>query len=333
MEQSVILAQSVQLRNYMNVSVGSVLVYNYLLSLPEEIDYLWTRRGMGLGKVLFILTRYLPFVSTPLAIGRTYACHLFFQRAMQLTVAVVLLFPGINVEVNLWFSPICEIDYSIIVLAYQTCQSIFYAYSAIDVAVIVLSECLFFLRTYIMWNCRRSILYIISALALLGFVPLAAILAAFLSTVTIVESPVSKLSGCLTVKESYILLSGTFVIVIVTEIVISALIAIRVTQGRPHFGLLMKTIIHGGAIYCFCVTLFSIANMALCLVHGTTEIIFDIYQASFHAILATRLQLHLASIHELEPSDTGTRISSVQFERRVMNRPESHICELVSRRR
>ncbi|EIW83588.1 hypothetical protein CONPUDRAFT_88134 [Coniophora puteana RWD-64-598 SS2] len=247
-----------------SVSVGSV-----------SIDYLWTKRGMGLGKVLFAFTRYLPFVSIPLVIQ-----------------VGSLLFPGLD-----------------------------------D------AKCLFFLRTYVMWDCRRSILYIVWALFTMGVVPVAVLIALTLSTAETTTSPIPNLPGCLVVNVSSNILTTSFAVLIVVELAISTLIVvIRVARERPRFGLL-KTIVRDGAIYCFCVTLFSIVNMVMSLVHGPATNIFDSYQATFHGILASRLQLYLASMHDSTLQYTNTGFSSVQFEERIVNRPESHIDELECRRR
>ncbi|EIW83583.1 hypothetical protein CONPUDRAFT_135404 [Coniophora puteana RWD-64-598 SS2] len=198
--------------------------------------------------------------------------------------------------------------------------------SLIEAISLICSECLFFLRTYIMWNCQRRILYIILSLILIGLVPLMVLIAIFVFTVTFVASPVSSLDGCTAVKEPSNILPSAFVILLVVELAISGLIGIRLIRDRPHLGLL-KTLMSGGAIYCFCMTLFSVANLVTASVPGVTMNMLDNYQATFHSILASRLQLNLASSQELDLPCTDTIISSLQFQRRSMNRTESYELE------
>jgi len=56
-------AKLLQIFHYTLVSTVALLIYDYMLTLNEEIRFMWSRR-MTLGKVLFFLNRYLPFVTS-----------------------------------------------------------------------------------------------------------------------------------------------------------------------------------------------------------------------------------------------------------------------------
>ncbi|KAJ8508439.1 hypothetical protein ONZ45_g9287 [Pleurotus djamor] len=69
-------------QNFDYVVVASIvwLVYDHMLTIGDEIRFVWPS-PWRLGKVLFIVTRYLPFVSIPLTVYRgaesisTNTCH------------------------------------------------------------------------------------------------------------------------------------------------------------------------------------------------------------------------------------------------------------------
>ncbi|KAF8991355.1 hypothetical protein BDQ17DRAFT_1370900 [Cyathus striatus] len=56
------------------VSGFSLLVYEYFITLDSEVKYVWGSRW-GLMKILYIITRYLPFTDTSLLIFRHFLPH------------------------------------------------------------------------------------------------------------------------------------------------------------------------------------------------------------------------------------------------------------------
>ncbi|KIK66206.1 hypothetical protein GYMLUDRAFT_239196 [Collybiopsis luxurians FD-317 M1] len=57
----------VQINTYMKVSMLSLLTYNYVLTFAQEVEYIWNSRW-GLVKVLYLYSRYSPFIDTISAI-------------------------------------------------------------------------------------------------------------------------------------------------------------------------------------------------------------------------------------------------------------------------
>ncbi|EIW83568.1 hypothetical protein CONPUDRAFT_142242 [Coniophora puteana RWD-64-598 SS2] len=117
-------------------------VYDLLINVSEEIEYLWMSHEFGLGKLLFVFTRYLPVISLPLALSTQFA-------------------------------PISSSD---------VCSSIMSAVTVFQVAEVAVSEYLFMLRTYILWNCGKVAFFVLGSLAISASVSVIAILILFVPT-------------------------------------------------------------------------------------------------------------------------------------------------------
>ncbi|EIW80637.1 hypothetical protein CONPUDRAFT_73718 [Coniophora puteana RWD-64-598 SS2] len=79
---------------YVQYAETFMYVYDYILNIPDEIDYLWKGGTLGPGKILYSLAHYVPFVTIPLALifhlvpgldihgaGVTFCEWLFWFRA------------------------------------------------------------------------------------------------------------------------------------------------------------------------------------------------------------------------------------------------------------
>ncbi|EEB92503.1 hypothetical protein MPER_08975 [Moniliophthora perniciosa FA553] len=49
--------------NNETAAVATLVIYDYIITLPDEIDLIWSARW-NLTKVLYLLQRYMPFVDT-----------------------------------------------------------------------------------------------------------------------------------------------------------------------------------------------------------------------------------------------------------------------------
>jgi len=169
--------EGIQLTNYMAVSVGTILVYDFLIMLSEEVDYLWMgNRILGLGKALYILTRYSAFP----------------------TLILVL---------------VSELGTGV---AYTACTPLFYAHAASETAAIIFSEGLFALRTYILWNCHKFVFAILSTLMTSVLVSVGIILGFSSSSVTFVISSDPNISAC-TLGSPPRLASGIYLVTLVGD--------------------------------------------------------------------------------------------------------------------
>jgi len=60
-------AYTKQIVTYFDIASAALLFYDYLITLPEEVTYVWPTRW-NIGKVLFLLTRYPVFADTTLVL-------------------------------------------------------------------------------------------------------------------------------------------------------------------------------------------------------------------------------------------------------------------------
>jgi len=63
--------KDVQLVNYFNVACVMILAYDYLMTLPSEVEHIW-KHSFSRITLLFALIRYLPFVDSALLFTHAY---------------------------------------------------------------------------------------------------------------------------------------------------------------------------------------------------------------------------------------------------------------------
>uniref|UniRef100_A0A0W0G590 DUF6533 domain-containing protein n=1 Tax=Moniliophthora roreri TaxID=221103 RepID=A0A0W0G590_MONRR len=76
----------------------AILFYDYFLTVGREIQFLWDRTPWNLGRTLFIITRYMPFVGTFLTLqadllrfASLTSCTRWTQAAVYLNVADIVV--------------------------------------------------------------------------------------------------------------------------------------------------------------------------------------------------------------------------------------------------
>ncbi|KAJ7872686.1 hypothetical protein B0H13DRAFT_2349342 [Mycena leptocephala] len=67
LERTVLAASRIQIVKYCHVGAIAILFFDYLLTLHMETTLVWPSRW-SISKVLFMLSRYLPFVEVPLSL-------------------------------------------------------------------------------------------------------------------------------------------------------------------------------------------------------------------------------------------------------------------------
>ncbi|EIW83571.1 hypothetical protein CONPUDRAFT_142245 [Coniophora puteana RWD-64-598 SS2] len=276
MDQLDDLARGLQVTNFLDVSVCTIFVYDYFINLPDEIKYLWRRREIGWGLVLYILVRYLPFISLPLALSSQLLPALSNDTCKSLLYTVNSMFaPGGSLT-----DPDLE--------------------AVLESAEVIAAEVLFAFRTYIMWNRNKIVFALLSSMTAVALALVTALLVLFLPTITLVSPPVPGINGCIKSSASSIIF-GAYLFIVVTELVILGLITVHACQDKYRLqGGIIETMIYSGALYCTCMLLFSVANIGTNLrLHGSYSDLLSTYQTIFHTILASRLQLHLCSQFEV----------------------------------
>ncbi|PAV15847.1 hypothetical protein PNOK_0870500 [Pyrrhoderma noxium] len=89
-------SRDMQILQYLCVSVLTLSVYQYLLTLDHEIKYLWSKR-MSLQKIVFLANRYLPIITSPIFTCLTFLPHIGILESCTfiLCIAATLIFINI----------------------------------------------------------------------------------------------------------------------------------------------------------------------------------------------------------------------------------------------
>ncbi|EGO03053.1 hypothetical protein SERLA73DRAFT_131537 [Serpula lacrymans var. lacrymans S7.3] len=245
--------------NYVEVSATALFIFEYFLTLDDEIKFIWGAQW-GIAKSLFVLARYIPFLSLPLA---------------------MYYFLGTHVDPD-------------------ACNPIVETVTTLYVLGIVFSECIFSLRVYAIWNRSKYIGILLIAIITGGIVSLAVILSLFFPTAHFVTPPLPTISGCYKVTGSKVIL-GAFVVIMVSEAVILFLTAYR---AHRHIGPIQSplfiNLVRSGVFYCLVMFLFSLSNVLVIFILPLQySQLLETFQAVLHAVLATRMQLHLRKVDNM----------------------------------
>ncbi|KIK92003.1 hypothetical protein PAXRUDRAFT_830360, partial [Paxillus rubicundulus Ve08.2h10] len=126
------------------VSIAILFISDYFYKLEDELTLVWSRRGWSVGKALFVLTRYIPWVIIPVMLFSTFTT---------------------NLDVH-------------------TCKTVLYFLVVLDAVAIALSEAIFSFRVYAMWNRNMTVLVILCCTTTVLLVALIYIFQSYLPSVT-----------------------------------------------------------------------------------------------------------------------------------------------------
>ncbi|KAF8839350.1 hypothetical protein BDN67DRAFT_1070130 [Paxillus ammoniavirescens] len=215
--------------------------------------------GWSVGKALFAPTRYIPFILIPLTLFTTFSTN-----------------------VNL-----------------DTCDGLLYFLVLLEVVAITLSEVIFGLRAYAMWNRNKAVLVIYCCVATAYIAAFAFILQAFLPSVTYGEAPVAIIPGCYKTGGSTVVFAS-FVVIMLAEAVTVGLTLYRAYRYFRHTpNALVQNMTRDGIFYCMSMFIMSVANVLLIfLVPLQYGDMIAVYQTVLHTMLATRMQLHLRKVNQ-----------------------------------
>ncbi|KAJ7739819.1 hypothetical protein B0H16DRAFT_1567942 [Mycena metata] len=235
----------------------TILVYDLLCTLDQEILYVWPR-PWSMSTALFLLNRYSPFVDTLLSFSDKFT----------------------RMPPEVWLS----------------------------VLGIMLSEGILMLRTYAIWERKRSVLYFLCGLALCSFVPIVVIVQLEAASLHYIQSDVL---GCTLSHAGHVIIFG-YMILMISETAIAVLTAIKAYRDlrRSRVPWVLKLYQDGMLFYVY----LSILSTANVLVPIFAPAIFANWlgtlQRVLHSVLCSRVLLLILRQRRIVTSGT-TRAHAV----------------------
>lgn len=221
-------------------------------------------------KLLYVVTRYTPFL--------LFAAHLHMNFAPD--------------------------DIS------DTCQFVNNICSCLSVILFVCSESFFVLRTYVLWDNNKVVL----AAMLLAFVTLFAGAMAAVFSVTanapFETSSIPGITGCYQSSGSTGLFVPYLLLFVLELMLISLTLTCAIRKWRASDDRLYVVILKHNVFYYACGLGFSIVNvLTSLLLDYAYSGMFQDFQGIIHAILATRMHLHLWHVNRTDDPGVFTSIT------------------------
>ncbi|KLO11622.1 hypothetical protein SCHPADRAFT_905878 [Schizopora paradoxa] len=247
------------LNKYFVIAAEAILFYDYFIMLPAEIEHIWLSKW-GVGNVLYMLTRYLAFIESPLMI--LFSFNVGFGR-----------------------SPNAE----------SLCRDVYKSGAWVNLLGIVVACNILYLRTAAIWGWTKRALICV-AIADSIIIPLACYgMVSYLASMKYTPSTAPTLFPCtVTVTKSKIYLDyiETFLI----ELTVFALTIYRRFTAWPETpSHLLRTLYSDAVLFFGCLCTTSIINLIL----FTTPSLFQFYQLVvqlqyiLHSVTTARIILHL----------------------------------------
>ncbi|OAX31723.1 hypothetical protein K503DRAFT_870510 [Rhizopogon vinicolor AM-OR11-026] len=274
-----------------NVAAAGLLVFDYCITFGDEIR--WTlRRRWGVPAVMFILSRYAPFIGATMTAYSGVRSQLFYTEVTQCTT----------------FNDVSNAAHFIGIIG---------------------SEGLLLFRIYVFWGCSRKFLAVMLPFSLVAIILAVVLDTAPISFGTPGVSQLCVLEGSRTSTLPYGVLLlyelGAWLVKISylpsennSNIVLMALtIFKRYRKYQNLHGSVVKALYRDGVMYMLCITLISIANVVViaALPVSYSELL-NTPQIVIHSVLASRILFNLQDATEVRMQETNhLSLSSPYFER------------------
>ncbi|KAF9442950.1 hypothetical protein P691DRAFT_779143, partial [Macrolepiota fuliginosa MF-IS2] len=243
-------------RNVKNLTIASmvIMIFDWLLTFEMEVSYIW-KAPWNVMKILYILSRYTPFVDVTILV--------FFESGDGLTV--------------------------------ETCRKLYLCAAGMYYVGMGIASLIFTLRTWVVWDRDRNfgisltVFYSVSWLIIL--VPFAL----YLRTMVYTPSPIPRLFGCIPQSPSTLFsvsfaVGVVFDTVMLLLMVIRAFISYRSGTGSD----MMRLIYRDGIIYYGCVFILSFLNffILLKLPKDYADLLLTTERV-LHSVMSCRVILHI----------------------------------------
>ncbi|KAG2147681.1 hypothetical protein DEU56DRAFT_133945 [Suillus clintonianus] len=228
-------------------------IYDYACSVRQEGTFLFCSRWSRV-KFLYVVTRYVPFL--------LFVAHLTLNFVPDETS--------------------------------NMCQFVNNVCSAFSLISIVCSECFFILRTYVLWNQNKVVL--VAMILTFAGVIVGSMVALFSSTATapFETSSISGITGCYQSSGSAGLFVPFLLLFGLELMLISLTLTCAVRNWRTTHNRLYVVLLKHNVFYYACGLFFSAVNvLTSLLLDYAYSGMFQDFQFIIHAILATRMHLHL----------------------------------------
>ncbi|KAG7089113.1 hypothetical protein E1B28_010822 [Marasmius oreades] len=265
--------EHLQIISYIDVLNSTLLIYDVIINLPAEIEYIWMREW-SIVTGLYILQRYLPlFDAVVLTLHHNF---------------------GENLSTHY-----CTLNYSI------DAWSFFIG--------VMLSETILTIRVWAVWGRSAPVALGLIVFFLACWVPCSVLLEKFLSAIEFAPLPFPNFRGCFISGGNHILWvcwvlwmvydTGTLVMILVPGIE-----AYR-KGGRSE---LVKTIYQDGVMYYAFIFLCSMINVIVILrLPDDMVVLLSSFERVLHSLLTSRALLHIRQIDS--QSSAIQSISQLQF--------------------
>ncbi|KAG1779051.1 hypothetical protein EV702DRAFT_118092 [Suillus placidus] len=250
---AVAAAKSLQTFTFIYASMATFWLYDYACSIREEGIFLLCSRWSRV-KFLYVVARYVPFL--------LFAAHLYLNFVPDETS--------------------------------NTCQFVNNICSTLSLISIVCSECFFILRTYALWNNDKVVLA--AMLSTFAAVIVGSMVALFSATATapFETSSIPGITGCYQSSGSVRLFVPFLLLFGLELMLISLTLTCAIRNWRATDSRLYVVILKHNVFYYACGLFFSAVNvLTSLLLNYAYSGMFQDFQFIIHAILATRMHLHL----------------------------------------
>jgi len=273
-------ARDLQTVTYFQVSIAILFIFDYFYQLEDEVTFIWSRKDWNFGKVLFVPTRYIPFIIIPSTLFSSFVAN-----------------PDVH-----------------------TCNTLFYVFIVLDTVAITLSEVIFSFRAYAMWNRNRTVLVILCCTAIASLLALTFILFSFLPSVTFGEPPLPIISGCYKTGASSVLFASFVVIMVAEAVTTALTLYRAYWHFRHAPNTLQHMTREGVFYFVSMFSMSVANVLVIFLLPIQYSELLDTHQTVLHTILATRMHLHLRKVDQytylvdpFEESLTPTSFTKATF--------------------
>jgi len=234
------------------VSAAMIQLYDWLLTLPQEARYIW-RASWNWSKVLYLLTRYIPFASISLQLRNQFAWNPTPDSCKM------------TLHASTWLALI-----------------------GFDLAEIVLA-----VRTYAVWKRDKRVGIGLALLVGLYQIPNVIVLDDFIRGAGYVQNPYPEIyRGCAYTQARRILFANWIIFTIGEGVVLGLMIISAVKTHREYRSNLMMVVYRDGIrfyLYIFCATLANILTTLLLPIDFVG--VGSNMEVVLHSVLACRLMI------------------------------------------